>query len=76
MDRLLFVLVEWQPAEPVGKDLVDVYTLWPEPHDLSHSRDAVLCSVDVLLDARVSGLDDSDQQGDGLWTRETDTSSC
>lgn len=72
MDGLLFVLVERQPAEPMGKDLADVYALRPEPHNLPHSRDAVLRGVDVLLGARVGCLDDSDQQGDGLWTEETD----
>lgn len=57
---LLFVLVERQPAEPVWKDLVDVYALRPEPRDLPHRGDAVLRGVDVLLGARVGRLDDSD----------------
>lgn len=72
VDGLLFVLIERQPAEPVLKDLVDVYALRPEPRDLPHRRDAVLRGVDVLLGARVCRLDDSEQQGDGLWTGETD----
>lgn len=71
MDGLFFVLVERQPAEPMGKDLVDIYTLWPEPHDFSHGGDAVLCGVDVLLGAGIGCLDNSEQQGDGIWTRET-----
>lgn len=75
MDGLFLVLVERQPAEPMGEDLVDIYTLWPEPHDFSHSGDAVLCSVDVLLGAGISRLDNSDQQGDGIWTTETDINS-
>ena len=54
------------------KDLSDVYALRPEPHNFSHSRDAVLGSVDVLLTARVRSLDDSDQQREGLWTMKTD----
>lgn len=66
MDRLLFVLIERQPAQPMRKDLVDVDTLGPKPHDLSNGRDAVFCGVDVLLGARVGSLNDSDQQGDGL----------
>lgn len=71
VDRFLFVLFEWQPAEPVGQDLADVDALWPEPHDLPHGRDAVLCGVYVLFGARVASLDDADQHGDGLWRRET-----
>lgn len=51
VDCLLFVLFEWQPAEPVGQDLADVNALWPEPHDLPHGRDAVLCGVYVLFGA-------------------------
>lgn len=72
VDGLLFVLVERQPAEPVGEDLVDVYALWSEPYDLSDGGDAVLCGVDVLLGARVGHLDDSDQHGDGLCAEEPD----
>lgn len=66
VDSLFFVFVEWEPAEPVGKDLIDIDALWPEPHDFSNSRDAVFCGIDVLLGARVCCLDDSDQQGNGL----------
>lgn len=72
VDGLLFVLVERQPAEPMLKDLVDVYALRPEPRDLPHRRDAVLRGVDVLLGTRVCRLDDSEQQRDGLWTGERD----
>lgn len=32
----LLVFVEWQPGEPMGKDLVDIGTLRPESHDLAH----------------------------------------
>lgn len=37
MDRLLFILVEWQPGQPMGKHLADVHTLWPVLHDFTHS---------------------------------------
>lgn len=73
VDSFLFVLFEWQPAEPVGEDLADVDALWPEPHDLPHGGDAVLCGVYVLFGARVAGLDDADQHGDGLWRWETES---
>lgn len=55
----------------MGKDLADVNTLWPKPHDLSNCRDAVFCSIDVLLGPWVSCLNYSNQQGDGLWTKQT-----
>lgn len=64
VDRLLLVLVERQPAQPVGEDLVDVDALRAEPHELPDGRDAVFCGVDVLLGARVRRLDDRDQQGE------------
>lgn len=67
MHRLLLVLCERQPADPVRQDVADVDAPWPEPHDLAHSRDAVLRGVDVLLGARVRRMDDAEQQGDGLW---------
>lgn len=34
--RLLLVLLERQPAEPVREDLADVHACRPEPHDLAH----------------------------------------
>lgn len=67
VDGLFLVLFERQPAEPVRKDLAAVHALWPEPHQLSYSRDAVLCGVDVLLRPRVGCLDDADQQGECLY---------
>lgn len=66
MDGLLFVLFEWEPAEPMRKDLVSVDALGPKPHELPDGRDAVLCGVDVLLRPRVGCLDDSNQQGERL----------
>lgn len=66
MDCLLFVFVEWQPGKPMGEDLVDVGTLWPVPHDLADSGDAVLSSVDVLLHFGIRCLDHPDQQWDCL----------
>lgn len=65
--RLLLVLCERQPADPVRQDVADVDAPWPKPHDFAHSRDAVLRGVDVLLGARVGRVDDAEQQGDGLW---------
>lgn len=65
--RLLLVLRERQPADPVRQDVADVDAARPEPHDLAHGGDAVLRGVDVLLGARVRRVDDAEQQGDGLW---------
>lgn len=67
MHRLLLVLGERQPADPVWEDVADVDAPWPEPHDLAHGRDAVLRGVDVLFGARVRRMNDTEQQGDGLW---------
>ena len=47
--RLLLVLIEWQPGQPMGEDLGDVGAFRPETHHLAHGRDAVLSGVDVLL---------------------------
>lgn len=66
MDGLLFVLSEWEPAEPMGKDLVDIDTFWSKPHHLSNSRDAVLRGVDVFFRARLRRLNDADEQRKGL----------
>lgn len=70
MNGLLLVLVEWQPAQPLGEDLVDVGTLWPKPHHFPNSRDAVLSGFDILLGARLSHLDHSYQHVDGHWVEE------
>lgn len=51
VDSLLFVLIEWEPTEPMGKNLIDIDALWPKPHDLSNSRDAVFCGIDILFGA-------------------------
>lgn len=67
VDRLLFILVEWQPGQPMREDFSDVDTLWAVLHDFGHSRDAVLGGVDVLFNSGVCRLDHTHKQRDGLW---------
>ncbi len=67
VDRLLFILVEWQPGQPMREDLVDADALWAVLHDFGHSRDAVLRGVDVFFHSGFWRLDHSHKQRDGLW---------
>lgn len=76
VDRLLLVLVERQPAQPMREDLVHVDALRAEPHELSNGGDAVFRGVDVLLGARVRRLDDRDQQGERLCSEKPATPSA
>lgn len=67
VDGLLFILVEWQPGQPVREELGHVDALGAVLHDFGHSRDAVLRGVGVFFSSGVWRLDHTHEKRNGLW---------